>query len=145
MKKIFHKLSKIMFIAAMVSLVVLVMTTAYSEGDTVEGFWGGVGILCILVILVFAVFAAISVVLGIVEGWKKDKIELLKKFGLNVVWVAIVYGIVWGMDYFNKVEMATELDIGEWVLRVLVIALGIFGGEYMIADHSKDEKDELHF
>ena len=84
-------------------------------------------------------------VLGIVEGWKKDKIELLKKFGLNVVWVAIVYGIVWGMDYFNKVEMATELDIGEWVLRVLVIGLGIFGGEYMIADHSKDEKDELHF
>lgn len=139
MKKIFHKLSKIMYIAAMVALVILLMTIAYSEGDTIEGFWGGVGILCILVILLFGIFAAISVVIGIVAGWKKDKKELLKKFGLNLVWVSLVYGIVWVLDYINKVEMATEYDLGEWVLRVLVISLGILGGEYMLKDHSKDE------
>ena len=145
MMKIFDKLNRIMFIAGMAALAVLVLIVANSGSDTIEGFWGGVSLICLLIIFVFCIFAVISVILGVIQGVKTDKVAFLKKFACNCVGIAVVYIVVFVLDYFVEAELPFEFDLGSMILRILVCALAIIGGEYMITDHSKAKKDELHF
>lgn len=145
MKNIFNKLSKIMFVAGSIALIILVLITVNSSNDIIDGMWGTILFICLMVILVFGVFCAISVVLGIIEGLKKDKVAFLKKFLSNAVWISIAYIVPYILDYFYEVPVSIKFEFAQIPLRVFLIALAIVGGEYMFADHSKDDKDELHF
>lgn len=145
MKKIFDKLNKIMFVVGIVALVALVLILSYANGDVMEGIWGNISLICILLIFLYAIFVLVSAVLAIKEGFKKDKKELLKKFLSNVVWISIAYVIVFVLDYFHEAELPVTFSLGSLVFRVLLCTLAIFGGEYMLTDHSKKEKGELHF
>ena len=145
MKKIFDKLNRIMFIAGMAALAVLVLIVANSESDTIEGFWGGVSLICFLIIFVFCIFAVISAILAVIQGLKTDKVAFLKKFACNCVGIAVVLLVIFGIDYFMGAEFPIEFNLGSIIVRIIGCALAIVAGEYMITDHSKDKNDELHF
>lgn len=134
-----------MFVAGSIALIILVLITVNSSNDIIDGMWGTILFICLMVILVFGVFCAISVVLGIIEGLKKDKVAFLKKFLSNAVWISIAYIVPYILDYFYEVPVSIKFEFAQIPLRVFLIALAIVGGEYMFADHSKDDKDELHF
>ena len=144
MKKIFHKINKIVFVAGMISLLVLVLIVMNSSSEVIEGVWGALGVLCLLVIFLFVIFIAISAILVVVEGLKTDKVAFLKKYRDNVIWMTIVYTVPIVMDCFYEAALPDLFKLGNMVLRILLTALAIMGGEYMIADHSKEDEDELH-
>ena len=145
MMKIFDKINKVMVALGMIALIAVVLIAANTPGDTIEGFWGGVSLFCFGIIFIFCIFVVISIVLAIIDGLKRDKIALLKKFGSNCVFIALVYLGVFVLDYFVEAELPVEFNVGNIILRILGCALAILGGEYMITDHSKEKKDELHF
>lgn len=139
MKKIFDRLNKIVFVAGIVALIILVLITVNDSVETIEGVWGSISIICLLVIFGFGIFAAISVMLAIIDGLKKNKVAFFRKFLSNVVLFAIIYMIPYGLDYLREIEFPANFELGNIVLRVLGNALAIIGGEYMLADHSKQE------
>lgn len=145
MKKIFNKLSKIMFALGIIALIIMVLIVANTTNATIEGIWGTVMLVCLVIIFVFGMFATISVVLAIIEGLKKDKVVFLKKFLSNVVWITIAYIVPYVLDFFYEITVPIGFEISKIVLRVFLTALAIIGGEYMLADHSKEDNDELHF
>ena len=145
MKEKFDKLNKIMFASGMIAIITIVLIVANSTNEVIDGIWGTISLICLLVIFLFVIFAAISAVLAIVEGIKKDKRALLKKILSNVTWIAVVYIVTYGMEYFYKSELPTKVEAGKIAFRVLVTALAIMGGEYMVSNHSKENQDELHF
>lgn len=134
-----------MFVVGIIALIILVLIIVNSSGDIIDGIWGTISLMCLLVIFVFGIFAAISVVLAILEGLKKDKLSFFKKLISNVIWIAIAYIIPYGLDYFHESELPMKFELGKVVLRIFVTALAIIGGEYMLADHSEEDKDKLHF
>lgn len=145
MKKIFDKLNKIMFVAGIVALVALVLILSNLNGNSIEGIWSTFTGICFLIIFICVIFAAVSAVLAIVEGLKKDKKAFLKKFVSNVVWISIAYVVVFVLDYFNEAEFPVDFNLPRLVFGVLSSVFAIFGGEYMLTDHCKEEKKELHF
>ena len=145
MKKKFDKLNKMMFVAGMIAIIVLVLIAVNSTNDVIDGIWGTISGLCLLVIFLFVIFAGISTVLAIIEGLKKEKRAFLKKILYNFTWISIAYIVVYVMDYFDESVVHEKLELGRIALRILVTSLAIIGGEYMLADHSKEEKEELHF
>ena len=96
-------------------------------------------------IFLFGMFAVVSVVLAIVEGMKKDKRALLKKFLSNVTWISIAYIVPCILDYFYETEFSVKFEFGKIALQVLITALAIMGGEYMLTDHGKENQDEFYF
>ena len=139
LKKKFDKLNKIMFAAGAAVLIILVLIAVNSSNQVIGGVWGTVLTICLLTIFLFGIFAAISVGLAIIDGVKKDKRALLKKFVSNVTWITIAYMIPYICDYFYESEFSVQFDIGKIALRILVTALAIMGGEYMLTDHSKEK------
>jgi len=139
MKKLFDRLNKIVFVAGIVALIILVLITVNSSEDIIGGMWGTVSFICLLIIFIAGFFATISIVLAIIEGLKKDKVAFLKKFLSNVIWIAIVYTVPYVLDCFYESKFPVSFEFGETVLRVLITALTIIGGEYMLIDHSKEE------
>lgn len=138
-KKLFDRLNKIVFVAGIVALIILVLITVNSSEDIIGGMWGTISFICLLIIFIAGFFATISIVLAIIEGLKKDKVAFLKKFLSNVIWIAIVYTVPYVLDYFYESEFPVDFEFGKTVLRVLITALTIIGGEYMLIDHSKEE------
>lgn len=145
MKKIFDKLNKVMFVVGIAALVILVLIISGWLDAFGESVTGAVTLICIIAVCLFGVFVAISVVLAIVDGLKKDKVAFFKKFLSNIVWITIAYAVVFGLDYFIEAELPMEFNLGKVVLQILVSSLAILGGEYMITDHSKEKQDKLHF
>lgn len=145
MKKKFDKLNKMIFVAGMIAIIVLVLIAVNSTSDVIDGIWGTISGLCLLVIFLFVIFAGISNVLAIIEGLKKDKRAFLKKILYNFTWISIAYIVVYVMDYFDESAVREKFELGRIALRILVTSLAIIGGEYMLADHSKEEKEELQF
>lgn len=145
MKKKFDKLNKIMFTAGMIAIIVLVLIAVNSTSDVIDGIWGTISLICLLVIFLSVIFAGISTILAIVEGLKKDARAFLKKMLYNLTWISIAYIVVYVMDYFDESVVHEKLELGRIALRILVTSLAIMGGEYMLADHSKEENEELHF
>jgi len=145
LKKKFDKLNKIMFTAGIIAIIVLVLIAVNSTSDVIDGIWGTISLICLLVIFLFVIFAGISTILAIVEGLKKDARAFLKKMLYNVTWISIAYIVVYVMDYFDESVVHEKLELGRIALRILVTSLAIMGGEYMLADHSKEENEELHF
>lgn len=141
MKKIFDKLNKVIFVAGIAAMVIMVLILSNwlsAFGDDITGI---IMMICICVACVFVVFAAISVVLATIDGFKKDKTAFLKKFISNIVLITIAYIVVFVLDYFHVAELPMDLNLGKVVLQIVVCALAIIGGEYMITDHSKEKKD----
>lgn len=145
MKKFFDKLNKVMFVAGIIALVVLVLIVSNNTVDTIEGIWSTIFLICIVVMLIVAILVVISAVLAIIEELRKDKKAFLKKFLSNVVWISIAYVVVFVLDYFHEAELPVDFNLAKLVLGVLSSAIAILGGEYMLTDHSKEEKNELHF
>ena len=139
MKKIFNRLSKIMFVLGLIALIIMVLIVANTTNATIDGIWGTVMLVCLVIIFVFCMFATVSVMLAIIEGLKNDKVSFLKKFFSNVVWITIAYIVPYVLDYFYEFTVPIRFEIGKIVLRVFLTALAIIGGEYMLADHSKEE------
>ena len=139
MKKIFNKLSKIMFVLGIITLIIMALIVANTTNATIDGIWGTVMLVCLIIIFVFCMFATVSVMLAIIEGLKNDKVSFLKKFFSNVVWITIAYVVPYSLDYFYEFTVPIRFEIGKIVLRVFLTALAIIGGEYMLADHSKEE------
>lgn len=135
MKKIFNKLSKIFFVLGMIALITMVLIVA---NTTIDGIWGTVMLICLVIIMILCVFAIVSTILAIIEGLKKDKVAFLKKFFSNLLWVTIAYIVLYVLDYFYEFTVPIRFEIGKIVLRVLITSLAIIGGEYMLADHSKE-------
>lgn len=138
MKKIFDKLNKVMFVAGIAALVIMILIMSNWLSVLGDDITGIIMMICICVACVFAIFAAISVVLATIDGFKKDKVAFLKKFLSNIVLITIAYMVVFGLDYFHVAELPMELNLGKVVLQIVVCALAILGGEYMITDHSKE-------
>jgi len=134
-----------MFTAGIIAIIVLVLIAVNSTSDVIDGIWGTISLICLLVIFLFVIFAGISTILAIVEGLKKDARAFLKKMLYNVTWISIAYIVVYVMDYFDESVVHEKLELGRIALRILVTSLAIMGGEYMLADHSKEENEELHF
>jgi len=134
----FDKLNKIIFVAGIVAIITLVLIVVNFTNEVIEGVWGTISLLCLLVIFLFGMFAVLSVVLAIIEGMKKDKRALLKKFLSNVTWISIAYIVPCILDYFYETEFSMKFEFGKIAFRVLATALAIMGGEYMITDHSKE-------
>jgi hypothetical protein len=145
LKKIFHKINKIVFVVGMISLLVLVLIVMNSSSEVIDGVWGTLGVICLLNTFLFLLFVVISAILVVVEGLKTDKVALFKKYRDNVIWMTIVYTVPTVMDCFYEAALPESFELGNMVLRILLTALAIMGGEYMIADHSKEDEDELHF
>ena len=139
MKMKFDKLNKMMFVAGMIAIIVLVLIAVNSTNDVIDGIWGTISGVCFLVIFFFLIFAGISTVLAIIEGLKKDKRAFIKKCLYNITWISIAFIVVYVMDYFDESAVHEKLVLSIIVLRILVTSLAIMGGEYMLADHSKEK------
>lgn len=134
-----------MFVLGIIALIILVLIVANTANDSIDGIWGIAILICLVVIFVFCIFAIISVVLAIMKGLKKDKATFLKKFLSNIVLMTIAYLVPYILDCFYEFKIPIEFEFGKLALRVILTALVIIGGEYMLADHSKENNDELHF
>lgn len=147
MKKKFQKISKIVFVAGIVSIIALVIILFASSAETTDGVIEGTidGILgyfamaCIAVAFVTIIFAIINFVLAFIDGMKSDKKAFLKRFIVQFFVMVFIYIF---LHYTSDVQK--ELDIVEIMIRSLAMSIGILGGEYMIAP-PKIEEEELHF
>ncbi len=139
MKKIFDKLNKIIFVLGIIALITMLLIVVNTADATIDGILATALLICLVIIFIFCMFVAVSVILAIIEGIKKDKVAFLKKFFSNVIGITIVYTVPYVLDYFYEFAVPAKLEIGEIVLRVFLIAFAIIGGEYMLVDHSKEE------
>ena len=144
MNMIFNKLSKIMFVLGFIALIVMELIIVNTENDTIEGMQGTVMFVCLIISFVFCIFGAVSFVLAIIEGLKRDKVAFLKKILSNIVLVTIAYMIPYILDYFYEFTFPIQFEFSKIALSVVITSLAIISGEYMLADHSKDN-NELHF
>jgi len=147
MKKKFQKISKIIFVAGIVSIIALVIilfassvetTDGVIEG-TIDGILGYLAMACIGVAFVTIIFSVINFVLAFVDGMKRNKKDFLKRFIVQFLVLVFIY-----IFLHHTSDVEKELDILEIVMRSLAMSVGILGGEYMIAP-PKDEEEELHF
>lgn len=141
MKKKFNKISKIFFVLGILALIMMMLIVANTTNTTIDGIWRTVMLICLVIILIMCVFAIVSGILAIIEGLKKDKVAFLKKFFSNFLWITIAYIVAYVLDYFYEFTVPIRFGGGEIVLRILLIDLAIIGGEYMLADHSKEDND----
>ena len=145
MKKIFNKFSKIIFVLGIIALITMVLIVANTADATIDGILATAMLICLVIIFVFCMFAVVSVILAIIEGLKKDKVAFLKKIFLDVIWITIAHIVPYILDYFYEYTVPVRFEIGRIVLRVFITTFAIIGGEYMLADHSKEDNDGLHF
>ncbi len=146
MKKIFNKFSKIIFVLGIIALITMVLIVANTVDDaTIDGIIATTMCICLVIIFVFCMFAVVSAILAIIEGLKKDKVAFLKKIFSNVIWITIAHIVPYVLDYFYEYTVPVRIEIGRIVFRVFITAFAIIGGEYMLADHSKEDNDGLHF
>ncbi|MBE7043873.1 MAG: hypothetical protein E7399_10370 [Ruminococcaceae bacterium] len=139
MKKILDRLNKIVFVAGIMAAIIILLMAVIDSVETIDGVWGTLFVICILLISVFAIFVVISMIMAIVDGVKKDKVAFLKKVLSNIVFISIVYMIPYGLVFFYEIEFPADLQLGNIVIRILITTLSIIGGEYMLANHSKEE------
>lgn len=137
MKKLFDKINKIVFVIGMVAILALVLIAMCYPGDTINGIWGTISFICFLLIFILVIFLVISVVLAFIEGLKKDKTAFLKKVVLNILWFAVAYIVVYILDCVKQSEISTNINLGKAALQILVSAVGIVGGEYMLTSHKE--------
>ena len=146
MKKKFQKISKIVFVAGIVSIIALVIILFANSVETetaieasIDGVLGYLAMACMGVAFVTIIFAVINFVLAFVDGMKRNKKDFLKRFIVQFLVMVFIY-----IFLHHTSDVEKELDILEIVMRSLAMSVGILGGEYMIAP-PKDEEEELHF
>ena len=85
--------------------------------------------LCVSVILATGVCIAIALVLAVWEGWKKNKMGLLKSFATNYIAIGI------GFAFVKLTDGTMDLELPKLLLQIVVPVCGIMAGEYILSKH----------
>lgn len=131
MKKMFYKISKILFVLGIVGLIGLLVLVCSGLEELTGGF-AMAAFLCVLLIFVMVINTVLAFAVMLIEGLKKDKkavlIKILTEFGVLV----LVFSLV------KWIDRTAAFDFGKIVLQCAVMTVAILGGEAILAKHEEE-------